>query len=910
MILDKLFKPKWQNSRPETRIRALKDMDCGTAENANIISNLAFEDSNTAVRCIAIARLNQIDRLIKLTQDGQKKISDAARERLGLFILGRAGQLDLTDRHQLMQKLQPLGDGLIIHIMQGGDAGLQAALVEQTKDDLQLVELALTASTTKVRQLAANQIEKLETLEELARKCRGKDKSVLQICRDKLKKHQQQLQQLQQAKADFQKLIDQISKLSRQDSDPLYEGKVAHLQQSWDRLSKEQPEIGQQMHSAFAEKMQLCQNQLDQWQQARQLEIQKQQQIIEAGENQQQICHLLDTALDERQQVVDFTEQDIQLTRSLLQLQEHCWHESCEIQKAADELARQYHRLSQLLHVWVNAAENYLKLQPELTRVIEEDHQHLSKIIDQVRWPTELPAPALIHQANGILAEVRQQKAQVRQEQQNQAAQLRQEMDQLAKLLDCGELKQARKMNRQLHKDLKASPKLPDQLRKQLHVLEARLYELEDWQGYATLPKQQQLIDNMEQLIDSELPAEALADQIHQLQMEWKELGGSGQKQWKQFSDAADKAFIPCKKFFEQRNLVRQQNLQQRQVIVDELTAFYEQTDWETVDWNALETILRTARDEWSKYQEVDPKNNRKVHRQFDRILKKLREKLDGFRKQNYDLKQALVEQAQSLIELPEDDALAQAKELQSQWKAIPLTWRRDEHKLWRNFHTACEAIFTARKENYQARKQVKQQGFEQAEQVLQGIQQQFEQAGDSKALRANLKQATQQIEQALPGQRDRSKFDQQLQLLEQQLIQQQQKMQQQNLVQRFEQIKQAAFSQDPVESFNTLTEQDKKAFAQRNHQPLVSEALLREKTVELEILCGHISPEQDQALRLQLQVARLANSLGQTTQAESSLVDQAIAAAREILLLQKLDEHEHQSYIYRVEQAIVFLLK
>lgn len=109
----------------------------------------------------------------------------------------------------------------------------------------------------------------------------------------------------------------------------------------------------------------------------------------------------------------------------------------------------------------------------------------------------------------------------------------------------------------------------------------------------------------------------------------------------------------------------------------------------------------------------VDFRDNRQVQKRFDDLLKNLERPLDEERQKNEAAKQAIVERAQALIDHePLQEAMDQAKALQSEWKRIGITRHREDRKLWQAFRQACDQIFKRR----DAQRSAQQQATEKAD--------------------------------------------------------------------------------------------------------------------------------------------------------------------------------------------------
>lgn len=201
---------------------------------------------------------------------------------------------------------------------------------------------------------------------------------------------------------------------------------------------------------------------------------------------------------------------------------------------------------------------------------------------------------------------------------------------------------------------------------------------------------------------------EAKAERIKELQNEWRALGGSSDRTlWTRFKTASDRAFEPCKAYFEAKTDLKQANLDKRQAICQQLQTFLDNADWNSIDWKGVERIHQTARQEWKEAWPVDFRENRPLQKRFDALLRALEKPLDEERARNEAQKRAIVERARALIDHePLQEAMNEAKSLQAEWKSIGITRHREDRKLWQAFRQACDQIFARRDARNQARQQ------------------------------------------------------------------------------------------------------------------------------------------------------------------------------------------------------------
>jgi len=224
---------------------------------------------------------------------------------------------------------------------------------------------------------------------------------------------------------------------------------------------------------------------------------------------------------------------------------------------------------------------------------------------------------------------------------------------------------------------------------------------------------------------------------------------------WLQFKASADEAWKPCKAAFKARDAALHQNYRQRMELVKQLREYEARMAWpdavdkesgvsekasETAgpsdgsdnsdrnivteesasenissdtdvnpeegkddriertakpDWRMVQKTLDTARSAFREIKPVKPGDDRKSYRAFKAVCDQIYAHVKSEYGRNIEAKEALVAAAQ---ELPSEDDLSKAidsaKQLQQQWKSVGITPVAVDRKLWKNFRTACDAVF------------------------------------------------------------------------------------------------------------------------------------------------------------------------------------------------------------------------
>ena len=269
-----------------------------------------------------------------------------------------------------------------------------------------------------------------------------------------------------------------------------------------------------------------------------------------------------------------------------------------------------------------------------------------------------------------------------------------------------GDTGRAAGLRRALQEKLTTMPTVPVHVSSQVQQLDVKLKELKEWKDYAVAPKRAELIGEMESLIGSSEAPQGLADRIKQLQEEWKTISKGividSEADWQRFHQASQAAYQPCRVYFEAQAKLRQDNVQQRQGVIERLRAFETAHSSEHPDWRAVATVLREAPREWRRYSPVDRAAGRAVQEEFDAFMGRLHARLDAWHAQNVAEKKSLIERVQQLRAKADGrDAVDAVKRLQQRWKETGAAPRDQERQLWDEFREQCDAVYQQRQQAY-----------------------------------------------------------------------------------------------------------------------------------------------------------------------------------------------------------------
>ncbi len=272
--------------------------------------------------------------------------------------------------------------------------------------------------------------------------------------------------------------------------------------------------------------------------------------------------------------------------------------------------------------------------------------------------------------------------------------------------LNAGNSKVAAGLRRAIDEKISAAPPLPAHLAKQLQQLDEKLEELKDWKSFSVAPKRAELIERMESLIGATMHPTALVGQIKGLQEQWRTLSkGAGEESeadWQRFHEAAQKAYQPCREYFEAQDQIKKENLQKRGALFERLLAFEKNHNWEQPDWRTVITAVREAKQLWRQHSPVDPSEGEELQRNFNELTASLQGRIDAEYVRNVKQKKMFAERARALVASSDSRAaIDEVKRLQEKWKDVGPVPREDDRKLWEEFREQCDAVFQKRQQEF-----------------------------------------------------------------------------------------------------------------------------------------------------------------------------------------------------------------
>lgn len=928
-FFSRLFKPK-QPETLEQKIAKLSQYD-----QQGLLACLSAEQSE-AYTCAVISRLDYCPVLLDFALNAQhsQQVKIAARKKIGEHL--DSNTLDVA----MLSK--DVSDQTVLLNICGYSSQAGLALIEQISHSDLLLEVAQNGSTTQIRQAAASKITERQALEQLYKQAKNKDKSVYKIVKAKLEVFKEQKAIEQEIDAQVNALCGQAEQLAKRNIDDIFHARKAQIQTAWNEFAaKATDQASRRFHSA----MDICQNRLEEVRRHEKAEEERQAAAQEAKRDvhgvleswQVLIAKLYthpvnadtDTEIEQAQALQDKVFDDAK-ERGLEVGKEA--RKADELKATALSLLHQVRELGTLDSLVAQLKEASQETGEEIKRQIRQLIAH-SKAL------TDIDKPQIIETSQQVIDEWSKE---VKRQSQELKAKLRATTELLRRgdwAVSRGHVGRARAILRDLEESIAAIGDIPNNLATKFDDYKSSIQKLGDWHEFAVTPKKESLVEQMQSLVNSDLPPPQLADKIHKLQEQWKELCRGGQNQdealWQEFHAASQQAYEPCKDFFEKRAQDREHNAEQRRTLLSQLKEYHDAYDWESADWKEVEKTLRISREAWQSYWPIPRKDVKALQADFDNVMDQLYGKLKAEHERNRLQKQAVVEQAEQLTQLEDvNAAIESAKKLQAQWQSIGHCKRKDDQALWKTFRTHCDAIFEKRSQENEALREEREQAKTNALALLEQLEgfttltgeeyfhsrteidrlsTEFKAIGelpknDSKNISERFNRITEELQAKTRQERTALTQEQwrivfsiadQLRKIEQSYLTEETNSD--DLLAAQERI--AATTKWPGRSREIISTRLEKLPSLTQRALDDADQQLRYLCIRAEIACGAETPEEDKGLRMQYQVELLQNDgLGQGAAAQGQDLQQELLEAW--LAQPGCEEEQYNALLQRFSQC------
>lgn len=748
MSLLNVFRPKWQNSDPQVRLKALQELG---PENQDAFETVATSDSDPDVRIMAIRKLTNISTLRQVT----KEDLDASVKRIAENKLYEEIAKELKDFREAATELELGYVDEIVNTKFAEDllktmlsSELRLALVKKCNKPGFLSAVALKDSKEEIALTAVNAIESESLLQDIGNNSRHNN--VRQKAIEKLKTlksdsdtgpsptmllFRKREALIQQAKRfieekscldfckDFSALIEEANSLgmgpAQAEMDSLHKTFKAKC---FEASTKKEAEI-----------------KLEKERETKAVELEK---VIEefecylnenkAEENQKRINEIIDfwtankknatTPLLKKFSTVISRFDRMSLSRKAPEKQDNLNDEA--VQSMRLEIVEQLNLLSEkefseTVYSQVRSLTRNWDSLPEKANddPTVEAYLAIKKTIDEAFEKTNALQEAFI-QTN--LAKLQELISRIK------AIDETQNFRDIAKVL---------RETYQEWKNIVGDDKYRYQeIWKDYKEATSRFQEMQEWESWHNERDREGILEEME-LLAKEEPSKDVLFKLRTLSNQWKGTGPVSPARMNdlrdQFRDLFEKIMENCSPLLEEQNAERQNNFERKEAICDRAEALLKDDGNEALSWKDKFKEFVALQNEWKAIGQVPKEKNQplwdRFHAVTDAFYSEHKEKIkqeDRSRQSNYEKKILLCEEAESL-QLSENwnETSNRLKRLQEEWKATGSVPKAVSDEIWARFRTACDKFFEQKRAHFEELDENKQENLKAKEALCERLE-------------------------------------------------------------------------------------------------------------------------------------------------------------------------------------------
>lgn len=755
MIFNRFFTPKHQHQDPKVRIQAIGSLSRDDLQQKRVLHELAFNDADASVVIAALTQLDNFALWCKAadTSDNERVVKKA-RQTVEQVLLNEEG-ISREEKVQFVRECtqNPLLELLLNeHWLKNDEPDLAFDVLTRLNKPQVTQKIAIATSSPELQRRIVESTNDISTLNRYGKKFAAPE--IVEVVKKRVSALEAKKAKPFQVTADAKLLLSKLQALrdtndyaqasaSRQALAGQYEG----LQSDFEHLREEVSRELDDKYKQISEKVQAHLESLRPAYEKQQSIERHSRQIDQLEEALSALVHSVSDML--KGDVTSVTLGDVEeTTRQLVTVQEALIKTSSEVSSSHPLLSKRIEDAINQSRVLQRQLTHLPGLQQAITQadelLIALDGLSLPVGFDEVD-EAESTLKTHLHGWKALKAEFatlwpedREQAftawrsrwksaiKTLRDDLQDKTSRCRSKLRVIERLIEQGRFKAAMSNWKKLQVWY---GELPDSARHNL----SRSYEkaktsvenLQDWQMYIASPRKPLLVEQAKALADN--PSKNIEEQaasVKRLRNEWSSLGAPGMEDdaelASEFDSALEKAFEPCRAYYDQQQKIRNQNLTEKMAIIQSCVEIAS----DATDDDALFNAYNTLRSRWRSTGHVDFEKREEVNEAYQQALQPIKEKVAHYLSANGEKKLQLIKRAEALAEVEDiQEAAARAIELQEQWKAIKSAGKRQDNQLWKAFRVANDTVFEKRNAERDKREEAFKQDAERVANLIEGIE-------------------------------------------------------------------------------------------------------------------------------------------------------------------------------------------
>lgn len=259
----------------------------------------------------------------------------------------------------------------------------------------------------------------------------------------------------------------------------------------------------------------------------------------------------------------------------------------------------------------------------------------------------------------------------------------------------------------------------------------SRFQEMQQWESWHNERDRESILEEMAFLLKEE-PSKDVLFKLRTLSNQWKTIGPVAPTRInelrEQFKELFEKIMERCSPLLEEQNAERQKNLEQKEALCERAETLIHD---EATSWKDKFKEFVNLQNEWKTIGQVPKEKNQvlwdRFHAVTDTFYTEHKEKIkqeDLVRQENYQKKQALCEQAEKLqVSENWNETSSKLKKLQEEWKAIGPVPKSQSDEIWNRFRTACDRFFEQKRSHFEELDEEKQNNLKAKEALCERLE-------------------------------------------------------------------------------------------------------------------------------------------------------------------------------------------
>lgn len=722
-MLKGLFKPAWQSDSVDKRLDAVAKMDAGKESAQSTLLEIANRDVEQKVRDAAINKLGSPLHTFELSQTHADQTTRQAAEAAFCRLVGANSELNEQAFRDLLEqavfKQQKQARLLLVEhcpIME-----IRHELLNELSEAEQAVLIG-QVDYAQTRKLIAEQISEADNLEVARKALTGKDKTAEKIIRQKLEHIRATEKETQANKQACEELCEKMEFIAN------------HAQ--W--RSEFKPRFSQYKNAWESLSFKPTQNYIERFTQASMkaaVQVEKQTHVESAMVDQlKALANLEDLCKRVAKLDLQALLEQNQTIRSELADNSQTWLTSSEVITATTPVSNGFLQAQRCLTSVADFCEvankDRIEAETDSGAVEQVEIQNASayqKALNAIEWSSSYPSLLAVSEAQALIADAKKHIKQQSEQTKNNLDKLHKRINRLLGTTNRGDLRRAKN---ELSATLKAAESYSGHDRKKLDERLEQATEvvnkMVDWQNFATEPKLIELCESMESLVKADMHPDKRAQKISALQKQWKELAYAdvADQHWDRFKAAADLAYEPCAVFFAERREQQAQNLAKREPLVAQMQSLLDNTDWDNEpDYKRVENGLRDTQNAWQKIKDVERSAGQKQWKRLSKIRADIYTKLDVEYDANIERKNKIINQLENLLDGEiNEDTLAKLQLAQTRWKQVGVTRRKEDQAAWQRFKTTSDAVYEKLQDKRKAKRAEEDEQLDEYRKIIKAI--------------------------------------------------------------------------------------------------------------------------------------------------------------------------------------------